>query len=117
MYALSQFWQGIEFTRSHYNCLAEHKKDVNTHQLKNYTRSERAASLSDYNKSGITDHSVQQNHMIDWEEAKAADRESHLRTRQVKEVIQIRKHPTTMNRDELLAKRSSRVVFSLLVVK
>ena len=80
--------------------LEEHKKDVNTHQLKNYTRSERTASLSDYNKSGITDHSVQQNHMIDWEGAKAVDRESHLRTRQVKEAIQIRKHPTTMNRDE-----------------
>ena len=80
--------------------LDEHKKDVSCHQLSNYTRAESKTSLTEYNKIGITDHSVQENHVIDWEGAKAVDRESDTRARQIREAIQIRKSKSTMNRDE-----------------
>ena len=86
--------------------LDEHKKDVNSHQKSNFTRSGRKESLTEYNKSGITDHSVQANHLIDWEGTKIVDRESDLRARQMKEAIQIRRQRSTMNRDEGAYRRS-----------
>ena len=45
----------------------------------------------------MTDNSVQENHIIDWEGARAVDRESILQTGQLKEAIQIQKHPSTIN--------------------
>ena len=72
-------------------------------------------------KSAITDHAVDLNHVIDWEEARIVGRESDRFKRWVKEAIEIRKQGTTMNRDEgqyqlshvfddLLRKSSSNIV-------
>ena len=51
-------------------------------------------------KSTITDHMTQQNHIVDWEEAKFVDRESDWRTSGTKEAIWIKKTKDSMNRDE-----------------
>ncbi len=80
--------------------LEEHKKDVENVPQEQYTRGEKKRSLSVMNKSTITDHTTQENHVIDWEGAKVVDRESHKRRRHVKEAIWIRKADDTMNRDE-----------------
>ena len=42
-------------------------------------------------KSAITDHAVEENHVIDWDEAKVVDREAQRQTRWIKEVLWIRK--------------------------
>ncbi len=52
------------------------------------------------NKSALTDHTQQENHVIDWQGAKVVDREAHKKRRQVKEAIWIRKTGDTINRDE-----------------
>ena len=51
------------------------------------------------NKSAITDHVAKENHVIDWSVAAILDRESHQRTRQLKESIRICKEANCMNRD------------------
>ena len=43
---------------------------------------------------------TQQNHIVDWEEAKFVDRESDWRTRGIKEAIWTRKTIDSMNRDD-----------------
>jgi uncharacterized protein YjbK len=72
----------------------ESKEDVR------YTRSQRKVSEKEYNKSAITDHTTQENHVIDWNNIKIVAKESDLRTRQIKEAIWIRKEKSPMNRDE-----------------
>ena len=57
-------------------------------------------SKADIHKSAITDHVMQNNHVIDWEGAKMIEREANWVTRGVKEAINIRKNPANMNRDE-----------------
>ena len=42
-------------------------------------------------KSAVTDHSVQENHVIDWQQVKIVDREQDRKTRWIKEAIAIRK--------------------------
>ena len=80
--------------------LEEHRKDTNSKIDKKYTRSSRVQSTSEVNKSAITDHVSQENHIIDWEGVKVMDRESQRSVRRVKEAIQIRRHTNNMNRDE-----------------
>ena len=80
--------------------LKEHMKDVESNKKTNYTRSERMSSLTTFNKSAITDHVIQNNHIIDWNGVKVIDREGDTRTRQVKEVIHIKRRSSTMNRDQ-----------------
>lgn len=83
--------------------LQEHQKEVEMEGLKQsqYTRSTRLASLSEYHKSAVTDHTLQMNHVIDWKETKVVDREQDRQTRWIKEAIAIRKEgQMTMNRDE-----------------
>jgi len=43
---------------------------------KPYTRNQRASSLSEQNKSALTDHASQDNHVINWLVATILDRES-----------------------------------------
>jgi len=50
--------------------------------------------------SAITDHAVQQNHVINWTESKIIDKEARWFERVVKEAIAIRKREKVMNRDE-----------------
>ena len=79
--------------------LKEHKKYVENNTKTQFTRSERKSSITSYNKSAITDHVNQKNHVIDWEGTQTVDREGDTRTRQVNEAIHIRRHTSTMNRD------------------
>ena len=52
-------------------------------------------------KSAVTDHSVQENHVIDWDQVKIVDREQDRKTRWIKESIAIRKEGNkVLNRDE-----------------
>jgi len=59
----------------------------------------RARESSVTHKSAITDHAVEENHVIDWDKAKLVDREAQRQTRWIKEALRIRKIPTCMNRD------------------
>ena len=52
-----------------------------------------------YNKSALTDHATQDNHVIDWEGVQVVDRETHQKRRQVREAIWIRR-TDALNRDE-----------------
>jgi len=40
-----------------------------------FTRSHRASSLTEHNKSALTDHATQENHVINWSQATEIDRE------------------------------------------
>ena len=64
------------------------------------TRASRKASQSTVHKSAITDHVVDNNHVIDWEGAQIVGRECNKYKRWIKEAISIRKAGCTMNRDE-----------------
>jgi len=57
----------------------------------------RACSVT--HKSAITDHAVEENHVIDWDKAKVVDREAQRQTGWIKEAFRIRKTPMCMNRD------------------
>ncbi|XP_060082434.1 uncharacterized protein LOC132561750 [Ylistrum balloti] len=80
--------------------LGEHRKDTESQEEKKFTRSERKQSESQINKSAITDHAMQENHVIDWENSKVLERENHLLKRQIKEAIWIRRSGAVLNRDE-----------------
>jgi hypothetical protein len=81
--------------------LEEHKGEAEKAGEKVLTRAARKSSQSVINKSAITDHVVDNNHIIDWKEAKIIDREADRSKRWIKEAIAIRKRgTTTMNRDE-----------------
>ena len=51
------------------------------------------------NKSTITDYAAKEDDVIDWSGAKILDRESHRKTRQLKESVCIREEVNCMNRD------------------
>ena len=55
-----------------------------------FTRSLRASSLTDHNKSALTDHATQENHVINWSQATVIDTEPERFTRWIKEAIHIR---------------------------
>jgi len=64
-----------------------------------FTRADRKDLAEETNKSAITDHVAKENHVIHWSGATILDRESHRRTRQLKESICIRMEANCMNRD------------------
>jgi len=49
--------------------------------------------------SQVTDHAVEENHVIDWDKAKVVDREAQRQAIWDKEAVWIRKTPMFMNRD------------------
>ena len=49
--------------------------------------------------SAITDHAMQENHLIDWESARIIEKERDDKARGIKEAVHIRILPN-MNRDE-----------------
>jgi len=63
------------------------------------TRASRARESSVTHKSTITDHAVEDNHVIDWDKAKVVDREAERQTGWIKETLLIRKTLIHMNRD------------------
>ena len=52
----------------------EHKKEVDYVTAGTQTRASRASESSVTHKSAITDHAVEENHVIDWDKAKVVDR-------------------------------------------
>ena len=63
------------------------------------TRGSKARESSVTQKSAIRDHTVEENHVIDWDKAKVVDREAQRQTRWIKKALWIRKTPVCMNRD------------------
>ena len=80
--------------------LDEHRTEAEKVASNIKTRANRKASQSTVHKSAITDHVVESNHVISWDEAKIVGRESDRYKRWIKEAITIRKQGATMNRDE-----------------
>ena len=82
--------------------LEEHMKDAETSAMEQnkFTRSARKVSERTYNKSALSDHQNQMNHVIDWEGIRVLDREAHQRNRQVREAVWIRRTKGAINRDE-----------------
>ena len=78
--------------------LEEHKKDCEKKDQV-HTRAQRASLSQQMNKSAITDHVIQEKHVIDWEGARMLAREDQDMARRVKEAIWIKRTPTNMNRD------------------
>ena len=71
--------------------LQKHRTEVESKTGRVFTRSLRASSLTEHNKSALTDHATQGNHVINWSSATVIDREPEHFTRWIKEAIQIRK--------------------------
>ena len=81
--------------------LQEHRSEVESKTNRAFTRSHRSISSAESNRSALTDHAVQENHVISWSAASVIDRESDRSTRWIKEAVHIRKEgPRSMNRDE-----------------
>ena len=74
--------------------LKEHQKDVSTVADIKFTRAHRKASTTEQHKSAITDHVAQENHIINWDEAKILDRDSNTFSRRIREATEIRKKGT-----------------------
>jgi len=70
--------------------LQEHKTGVESKTGRTF-RSLRASSLTEHNKSTLTDHATQENYVINWSQATVIDREPERFTRWIKEAIHIRK--------------------------
>ena len=56
--------------------IKEHKKEVDSFTAGTQTRASRAKESSVTHKSAITDHAVEENHVIDWNKATVVDREA-----------------------------------------
>jgi len=79
--------------------IKEHKKEVDSFTAGTQTRASKVSESSVTHKSAVTDHAVEENHVIDWDKAKVVDREAQRQTRWIKEALWIRKTPMCMNRD------------------
>ena len=64
--------------------IKEHKKEVDSFTAGTQTRASRAKESSVTHKSAITDHAVEENHVIDWDKAKVVDSEAQRQTRWIK---------------------------------
>jgi len=71
--------------------LQEHRTEVKSKTGRTFTRRLHASSLIEHNKSALTDHATQENHVINWSQAMVIDRESQRFTRWIKEAIHTRK--------------------------
>ncbi|XP_072021930.1 uncharacterized protein [Amphiura filiformis] len=80
--------------------LEEHRAEADKACINVRTRANRKASQSATNKSAITDHVLEKDHIIDWEEAKILGKEADTYKRWIKEAVKIRQQGTIMNRDE-----------------
>jgi len=81
--------------------LKDHKTEVESITSKPFTRNQHASSLSEQNKSALTDHISHDNHVINWPASTILDRESDKSTRWIKEAVHIRKEgQQSLNWDE-----------------
>ena len=60
--------------------IKEHTKEVDSFTAGTQTRASRARESSVTHKSAITDHAVEENHVIDWYKAKVVDRDAQQQT-------------------------------------
>jgi len=86
---------------------AEHRRSEGKLQLhtrnknKWSRRSQRSSTSAEFNRSALTDHAVQENHVINWADASVIDRESDRSVRWIKEAIHIcKEEQQAMNREE-----------------
>ena len=56
--------------------IKEHKKEVDSFTAGTQTRAYRAKESSVTHKSAITDHAMEENHVVDWDKAKVVDIEA-----------------------------------------
>jgi len=82
--------------------LQEYRTEVESKTGRTFTRSLRGSSLTEHNKSTLTDHATQENHVINWSQATVIDREPERFTRWIKDVYgHVRKEgQQVMNCDE-----------------
>jgi len=71
--------------------LQEHRTEVESKTGRTFTGSLRASSLTEHNKSALTDNATQENRVINWSQATVIDREPQRFTRWIKKVIHIQK--------------------------
>ena len=67
--------------------LKEHKTEVESITSKLFTRNQCTSSLSEQNKSALSDRASHDNHVINWPAATILDRESDKSTRWLKEAL------------------------------
>ena len=67
--------------------LQEHRTEVESKTGRTFTISLRASSLTEHNKSALSDHATQQHHVINWSQATVIDRELEHFTTWIKEAI------------------------------
>ena len=80
--------------------LQEHRTEVESKTGRIFTGSLRASSLTEHNKSALTDHEIRQNHVINWSQATVIDREPQRFTRWIKDAIHTQKEEQAIDRDE-----------------
>jgi len=81
--------------------LQEHRTEVESKTGRTFTRSLHASSLTEHNKSTLTDHATQDNHVINWSQVMVIDREPERFTRWIKEAIHTQKEgQQAMNHDD-----------------
>jgi len=54
--------------------LQEHRTEVESIAQRLITRSQRIASLTEHNKSALTDHATRENYVINWSDASVIDK-------------------------------------------
>jgi len=64
--------------------IKKHKTEADAFTAGTQTRASRARESSVTHKSAITDHAVEENHVIDWDKAKGVDRKAQRQTRWIK---------------------------------
>ena len=79
--------------------MKEHWKEVDSLTTGTQTRASRARESSITHKSAITDHAVEENHVIDWDSTEVVAREAQRQTRWIKEALWIRKNAWTGTQD------------------
>jgi len=78
----------------------EHKKEVESKDTLRCTQKSKKATDEQQNKSAVTDHVTNENHVIDWNGVKVVGHKTDRRTRWIKEAIAICKHKgRAINRD------------------
>jgi len=98
--------------------IKEQKKEVDSFMAGAQSRASKARESSVTHKSAITDHAMEENHVIDWDKAKVVDREAQRQTKWIKKALWLRKTLTRMNQntgsyqlshtwDQLISRQSS----------
>ena len=61
--------------------LQEHRTEVEVKTKRAFTRSQRSSISAEYNTSAVTDHALQEHHVIKWADTSVIDREPDRPTR------------------------------------